>query len=226
MLDLIAANTPSFMDRLPEALREKIIQAGNLVSYNDGQLIHSRGDVKPGVSIVMSGSVQVGVYGIDGVFVMTTVLGPGQTFGEFTLFAGLPRTHDVAATGITQINQVSANAFNRLYDAEPDISRALLSTTLVRTHRLLEMTDARRRLPMRERTAKALFTLMQTAGGSDLYECRQSDLALTLGVSRMTLNTALKQLAGIGLIETGYGKIWLPDVDRMRTWVTKHCSAS
>jgi len=142
MLDLIAANTPSFMDRLPEALREKIIQAGNLVSYNDGQLIHSRGDVKPGVSIVMSGSVQVGVYGIDGVFVMTTVLGPGQTFGEFTLFAGLPRTHDVAASGATQINQVSANAFNRLYEAEPDISRALLSTTLVRTHRLLEMMDA------------------------------------------------------------------------------------
>ncbi|MEO0883697.1 MAG: Crp/Fnr family transcriptional regulator [Pseudomonadota bacterium] len=226
MLDLLAANTPSFIDSLSDGVRDQITRAGTLVRYAEGQLIHNRGDVKPGVSIVVSGSVQVGIYGADGSFVMTTQLGVGQTFGEFTLFADLPRTHDITAISPTEINQISAPAFNRLYDAEPDISRALLTTTLIRTHRLLEMMDAMRRLPMRERTAKVLFTLMQIAGGSDTFECRQSDLAFTLGVSRMSLSTALRGLIEIGLVETGYGQIRLPDADRMRAWVAKHCSAS
>ncbi len=225
MLDLLAKNTPSFMDRLSPPLRQQISDAGTLVRYQDGQLIHSRGDMKPGISIVASGMVQVGIYGEDGTFVMTSHLNSGQTFGEFTLFAGLPRTHDVTAAGDTQINQIPAQAFFRLYDTEPEISRALLTTALIRTHRLLEMMDAMRRLPMRERTAKVLFTLMQTAGGDDAFECRQSDLAFALGVSRTTLNGALRQLVDIGLIETGYGQIRLPDVDRMSRWVTDHCSA-
>lgn len=225
MLDLLAANTPSFVDRLPARVRDQITEAGTLVSYADGQLIHNRGDAKPGMSIVVSGSVHVGIYGADGSFVMTTQMGIGQTFGEFTLFADLPRTHDVTAFGHTEINQISAPAFNRLYEAEPTISRALLTTTLIRTHQLLEMMDAIRRLPMRERTAKVLFTLMRAAGGSNTFECRQSDLAFTLGVSRMSLSTALRQLAEIGLVKLGYGQIHLTDADRMRAWVAKHCGA-
>lgn len=195
------------------------------LSDDDNQLVHSRSDVKRGILIVVSGSVQLGIYGSDGSFVMTTQFGPGQTFGEFTLFAVLPRTHDATASGPARINQISAAAFNRLYEAEPDISRALLTTTLIRTHRLLEMMDAMRRLPMRERVAKVLFTLMQTVGGSETFECRQSDLAFTLGVSRMPLSTALKQLAQLGLIETGYGQIRLPNAIRMRAWVARNCSA-
>ena len=226
MLDLLAASTPSFMQSLQDELRRKVAAAGTLVRYDDGQLIHNRGDVKPGLSIVDSGSVQVGIYGEDGTFVMTTQMSPGQTFGEFTLFAGLPRTHDATAAGPTVINQISAPAFYRLYEAEPEISRALLSTTLVRTHRLLEMMDAMRRLPMRERIAKVLFTLTQTAGGVEAFECRQVDLAYTLGVSRMSLSTALKQLRDLGLVETGYGQIRIPDTALMHAWVSEYCTVS
>ena len=123
MLDLLAQNTPSFMDRLSEEVRERVARAGAIVHYQDGQLIHNRGDEKPGISIVVSGAVQVGVYGADGTFVMTSNLGPGQTFGEFTLFADLPRTHDITAAGDTYINQISARAFERLYESTPEISR-------------------------------------------------------------------------------------------------------
>lgn len=213
------------MDSLPERLIGEIIRAGTIMTYDDGQLIHNRGDMKRGISIVVSGSVKVGIYGEDGSFVMTTQFGPGQTFGEFTLFVDLPRTHDVSASGPTQINQISAAVFNRLYEAEPDIARALLTTSLIRTHRLLEMMDAMRRLPMRERVAKAIFTLTQMDGGLHTFECRQSDLAFTLGVSRASLSTALKQLSDIGLIKLGYGHIQLLDTDRMRTWVAENCSA-
>ena len=226
MLDLLAKNTPSFMDLLPEALQRRVTNAGTIIRYQDGQLVHNRGDQKPGISIVVSGAVQVGIIGADGTFVMTSHLGVGQTFGEFTLFADLPRTHDITAAGDTEINQITANTFHKLYDAEPDISRALLTTTLVRTHRLLEMMDALRRLPMRERTAKVLFTMLQTAGGDQSFDYRQSDLAYALGVSRTSLNKALQQLCALGLIELGYAQINIPNPARMRDWVAVNCSAA
>lgn len=226
MLDLLAKNTPSFMEQLSAPVRDEVAKAGTVIRYQDGQLIHNRGDQKPGVSIVVSGAVQVGIFGADGRFIITSNLGVGQTFGEFTLFANLPRTHDITAAGPTQINQISAPAFLRLYNEQSEISRALLNTSLVRSHRLLEMMDAMRRLPMRERTAKVLFTLLQTAGGAQSFEYRQSDLAFALGVSRTSLSKALRDLNALGLIETGYGQIKIPDPEVLQDWVTTHCSAS
>ncbi|MEP3423003.1 MAG: Crp/Fnr family transcriptional regulator [Erythrobacter sp.] len=226
MLDLVSTRSPNFMDSLPPHLADDIRKAASLIAYDTGQLIHSRGDEKPGISIVKTGGVHAGIYGANGSFVMTSTLGPGQTFGEFTLFAGLPRTHDMTAASRTEIYQLSAPRFIALYEREAEISRALLSTALVRTHILLEMMDAMRRLPVRERTAKVLVTMMQTAGSENVFECRQSDLAFTLGLSRMSLSKALKQLSDLGLIETGYGRISLPDPRKMRDWVGRRCGAN
>jgi len=224
MQDLLSIHAPVFMDMLSEPVADKITRAGQLVAYSDGQLIHSRGDDKPGMSIVKSGTAHIGIYGADGSFVMTSIFGAGQTFGEFTLFAGLPRTHDVTASGATHIYQISEARFIALHTQEPEIAKALLTTTLMRTHLLLEMMDAMRRLPIRERTAKILLAMMKMSHTNDVFVCRQSDLAFTLGVSRMSLSTALKQLAALGLIETGYGEIRLPDPARIANWVADNCS--
>lgn len=224
MLDLLARNAPNFMTQLSEIVRDKIAAAGSVVTYQDGQLVQSRGDPKPGISIIVSGAVQTGIFGADGTFIMTSTLRVGQTFGEFTLFTDLPRTHDIVASGPTQINQVSAPAFERLVEQHPEILRTLLKTTLVRAHRLLEMMDAIRRLPMRERTAKILLLMLQSGGGRQFFDYRQTELADALGVSRTSLNSALRQLRELGLIETGYGQIRVPDIGRMQNWVSENCS--
>ena len=214
------------MDLLPEAVANKVRQESTLVKYADGQFIQSRGDSKPGISIVRSGAASAGIIGIDGSISMTTILGPGQSFGEFTIFTELPRTHDVTATGETEIYQMSATRFTRLYDNEPELSRALLKTALIRSHVLLEMLDAIRRLPIRERTAKILRSMSHTAGNPNLLECRQSELAYTLGVSRISLNKALKQLADLNLIELGYGKIRISNPADLSDWVAANCNPS
>lgn len=210
------------MSSLDDVVAQRVRGAGTLVRYADGELIHSRGDSKPGLSIVETGSVLVGVYGADGSFVMTSILGPGHTFGEFTLFAGLPRTHDITASGPTEIHQLSGNRFLHICEQTPEIYRALLSASLARTHVLLELMDAMRRLPMLERTAKVLLTMMTLTGDDNVFRCRQSDLAYTLGVSRMSLSKALKQLSERGLINLGYGEIRLPNKAALVEWVAQN----
>lgn len=93
----------AFFPQLSERQQNKLVEVAALVHYTDKQMIHCRGDQKPGLSIVKSGTVQVGVSGADGTFVLTTILGPGECFGEFTLFTELPRTHDIFAAGDTYI---------------------------------------------------------------------------------------------------------------------------
>ena len=193
------------------------------MTYSDGQLVHSRGDAKPGLSIVKEGGAYVGVNGLDGMFVMVASLGPGECFGEFTLFTELPRTHDISSIGESKIYQLSKAKFDTLYEKYPCISRALLRTTLSRTHILLERLDAIRRLPILERTAKTLFSMSHGLGASNQLRNTQVDLADTLGVTRVSLGKALKQLSHIGLIEIGYGKITIVDRLALGRWVESHC---
>ena len=153
-------------------------------------------------------------------------MGQGECFGEFTLFTDLPRTHDISSIGESQIYQISKSKFDALNEREASISRALLKTTLTRTHILLETLDALRRLPILERTAKTLLTMSYTLGRADSLIIKQSDLAYSLGVTRVSLAKALKQLASIELIELGYGRINFLDRDALARWVQQHCGIS
>jgi len=209
----------TFLGSLPKDVTEKIVSRANLIKYDDGQLIHSRGEHKPGLSIVAKGAVHIGVYDINGKFSLAAILGLGETFGEFALFTELERTHDVYAAKDTQVYQLSASSFMQLYESEIEISQALLKVTLTRTHLLLDILDAIRRLPIDKRAAKILLTMSQVSEDPNLIKYRQTELAYTLGVSRVSAGKALKTLCSEDLIELGYREIKIPSLKRLAHWL-------
>lgn len=218
------SNNNNFLATIGPELTKKLAQSALLVSYADGQLIHSRGDQKPGLSIVKSGSANVGVLGIDGKFIPIAILGSGECFGEFTLFADLPRTHDILASGATELYQLSKHQFDRLSTDNPEFIRALLKITLIRNHSLLEMLDAIRRLPLLERTASALYSMLMTSNFSNSVKCTQDQLAFNLGVSRVSIGKTLRKLEQLKLIQLGYGKINFPDTLLFKRWIEDNCN--
>jgi len=224
MTDLFQTHSPPIWDFFDPDLTNKIRDAANLLTFAKGQLIHNRGDRTASFSIIKSGAVQVGIFGEDGHFVMTTILRAGHCFGEYTLFADLPRTLDVIASEPTEILDVPQSRFLELYETEPNLSKALFSNHLKGTQRLLELLDASRTRPIRERTAKMIYSMASPSADGKTLECRQSDLAATLGVSRASLSTALKQLEELGLITLGYGEIALVDRGEMEAWVAHNCN--
>lgn len=220
MLEKLSKITDPFLEQLSNADVAALETASIAMRYESGALIHNRGDDKPGLSIVRSGLIRVGVIREDGTFVITSMLGPGQTFGEFTLFASLPRTHDIIAEGETYVWQLPGTRFMRLSEKHPAIMPALLRTSLVRNYILLEMIEAMRSLPVLERVAKMLVILVATARQGDKFTTRQSDLAATLGLSRATLSKVLRQLETRDLISRGYGRINIPDPEILTQWVS------
>ena len=218
--------TPGLIEGLPPPLRDALQSAGVPVKYKDGQQIHSRGDVKTGLSIVRSGAVRMGNVGRDGAYMPTVVLGPGQTFGEFTLFADLPRTHDAEAVGDTVVDQVSRSRFERVMDDHPELRRQLLASLASRLHQALEFIDDIRRLPLPVRVAKALAVMAKTNTGSVTLKVKQTDLAETMGVSRVSMGKVLEELESLGLLQRGYGAIDLPDTAALKEWIDAHAQIS
>ena len=218
MQDSLLELAPVLDDLLPQDLCEQLKTASNRVIYHHGQLIQTRGDTRSGLSIVRAGAVRVGNQGKDGSYLTTSILTSGQCFGEFTVLAGLPRTHEMVAIGNAEIDQLSKMRFLKLYDAEPALAHALLKISLVRNHALLEFMDDMRRLPLKVHVAKFIY---RAAGGHSTLAIRQEDLAFTFGVSRVSMGKVLKHLATLKLVKLGYKKIELAQPDQFQVWLAE-----
>lgn len=219
MSDLTDFGVPSLGDLLTPRLAGLLRKSGTPVRYRDQALIHARGDIKPGLSMVRSGAVRIGNPGRSGSYVVTTVLGPGQCFGEFSLFAALPRTHDAVALGDTVIDQISRAAFESVLAAEPELSGIMLGAVTHRLHAATELIDDMRRLSLPVRAAKLIWQMASASGHFDAVICTQTELAFALGVSRVSSGKALARLQAHTLIEPGYGRILIPDFTRLARWV-------
>ncbi len=199
----------------------RIERAATRMRYGDGRLIHSRGDDRPGFSLVVDGAVRFVKPLVNGDELTVSVLGVGHSFGEATIFAGMGRAYDAVAVGDTVIDQVSKPAFERLLDSEPMLARALLEATTTRLYSVLSLLDDMRSLPLDARTAKLIAGMASSAKNPDRIECRQSDLAFTLGVSRVSIGKALTALQAAGVIALGYGEIHIPDRKALAAWIAE-----
>jgi CRP/FNR family cyclic AMP-dependent transcriptional regulator len=212
-------NAPLFTDLLPAEVMTQIKAAGKLKPYRDGEMIQQRGDTHRGISILMFGRIIAGNIGADGSFVVSSMLTPGECFGEFTLFADLPRTHDLSASGAVKVLHIAERGFLQLFDREPAIGKALLAITLRREHNLLEFLDGQRRLTLPVRLAKLLLSFVSKKDALQVVQCRQEELAYMLGVTRVSINKTLKLLVADGLVRLGYGNIEVANINLLSDWV-------
>lgn len=209
---------PPLMTQLPAALQVRIWDHAIFERYKAGQVIHYRGDDRPGLSIVRAGEVDVGTLGRDGTILSIGTLGVGESFGEFSVFADLPRTHDISAVTDSEIAQIPAAKFRTLCAAEPQILSALLKVALIRSHAAFERLDDNARLPLPVRTAKRLLGYTNAANRTADIALTQSDVGRMMGVSRVSISKALSKLAEADLIRLGYGRLYIDDVPRLRAW--------
>lgn len=206
-MEIIERPDIPLLQQLSEQEQSLLFRAGNIVAYPAGCLIQSRGDVKPGLSIVVEGTVRIGNYTQAGTLVTLLDIGPGHSFGEMTVLIDLPRTFDVTAIEPAKILQISAAKTLAFLDSMPSLNRVLLRLLAARLHRSLEiMDDFRQKRPIER--LKTLLLESAIPSGDKLYvNALQSELADTIGVSRITLSKLLKQLEKEGSICRGYKKI-------------------
>lgn len=221
MSGLLGFGTIGLLEALPEDLQELLFSVGTPVRYEDGETIHHRGDATPGLSVIREGQVMVGNYTLDGTYIATAVLTRGHCFGEFTLFAGVPRTHHAQAKGVAVVDQITKAAFDRVMEQNQGFRQSLLAVVTTRLFSAIEFIEEMRSLPLDVRLVKMMLRTISDDDGSALIELTQDQLANSLGVTRASINTALRKLQADGYVKREYGQIRIVSVTALQDWVAE-----
>ena len=102
--DLIIRKAPLFSaldDDASHALRASMVA----LKLNKGQILFKEGEEGDRLYVVVHGKIKLGTTSADGRENLLSILGPGEMFGELSLFDPEPRTS--TATAVTDVRLVS-----------------------------------------------------------------------------------------------------------------------
>ncbi|AOY96203.1 Crp/Fnr family transcriptional regulator [Cupriavidus sp. USMAA2-4] len=210
---------------LPAPLREALLEDAATRSLAPGQALFSRGDPFDGLYCVLSGTVQVDAVSAAGKAALLGLLEAGTWFGEICLFDGLQRTHDAHAVSAASVLLVPREKLLRRLQAHPEWWPEFGRLLAAKTRQAFRFVEEAQLLAPLARTARRLAALAQGNGGGTgasqaapaprTLRIPQEQLAQMLGLSRQTVNQALRDLEARGLLRLHYAGIELLDPDAL-----------
>jgi len=197
--------------------------------YERGSYVFREGDPGSHLYLVLRGQVQIGRFGEGGGELVFAMAGPGEVFGELSLFVpDGERTADAQALEPTECMVIGRAPLLRFLATRP--------TLLIRIIAVLSAYVRRKDASMAEavfldvpgRVASKLVELADTRGRPtpdgiviDL-PLRQRTLAGMVGASRENVNRALRRFANLGYIRQGRGSVVVLDRARLSTRGSPH----
>jgi CRP/FNR family cyclic AMP-dependent transcriptional regulator len=129
---LVLRHASAFQLLDDEELRELAAHVDE-AAFAAGETIFRAGDPGGVMHVVLSGRVEVSILDRDRKRVVLHALGPGEIFGELSLFDGEPRSASVVALQPTRTFLIDRDDLGRLFARRPD---AALDVLAVLGHRL------------------------------------------------------------------------------------------
>ncbi|MEP7765630.1 Crp/Fnr family transcriptional regulator [Sanguibacter sp. 25GB23B1] len=188
----------------------------------------SRGDVlfeegQPGdrLYVIREGKIKLGRRSGDGRENLLAVLGPGEMFGELSLFDPGPRSLGASAVSDSVLYELEHGALIAALEENPGVAKHLLTALARRLRRTNEALADLVFSDVPGRVAKALLDLSKRFGEQVdegirvAHDLTQEELAQLVGASRETVNKALADFAGRGWVRREGRAVVLLDVDRL-----------
>jgi CRP-like cAMP-binding protein len=119
LLRNLLATSPLFTPLAPER-REKLVELFETSLFGPGEVVLAEGQASEGLFVVLSGAVRV-TRADCGEQLALAELGPGQIFGEISLFQRRPATATVRTARKTVLLGLSRAAFNRNVADFPEV---------------------------------------------------------------------------------------------------------
>jgi CRP-like cAMP-binding protein len=186
-----------------------------------GEILFREGDAGDKLYLVSEGKVKLGRTSSDGRENLLAVLGPGQMFGELTLFDPGPRSATVTAVTDCELLSLSHEDLQRWLEGRPGVARGLLVQLASRLRRANDVVADLVFSDVPGRVAKALIDLANRFGRTAddgihvHHDLTQEELAQLVGASRETVNKALADFASRGWIRLEPRSVVIMDMDRL-----------
>ena len=200
------------------ALRSGVL----VVKLDRGERLFAEGDAGDRLYIILSGKIKLTRAAPDGRENLLSVHGPGEMFGELSLFDPVPRTSSATAITTTELAGLAHDALRTWLATRPEVAMHLLQALAQRLRRINDVKADLVFTDVPGRVAKALLDLaerfgVQTPEGVQVnHDLTQEDLAQLVGASRETVNKALADFAARGWIQLAAKSVLVTDTDRLR----------
>ncbi len=187
-----------------------------------GERLFSEGEPGDKLYVILAGKIKLSRAAPDGRENLLSVHGPGEMFGELSLFDPRPRTSSATAVTDARLAGLAHDYMRTWLATRPEVAMALLRAL---AQRLRRVNDDRADLVFTDvpgRVAKALLDLserfgeQQEAGIRVSHDLTQEELAQLVGASRETVNKALADFVARGWIQLSAKSVLLIDSERLR----------
>lgn len=192
------------------------------VRLTRGQTLFAEGDDGDRLYVVLDGKMKLTRTAPDGRENLLSVLGPGEMFGELSLFDPRPRTASAIAVTECRLAALAHDELRPWLDKSPQVGVTLLRALARRLRRANDVMADLVFTDVPGRVAKALLDLAERFGkqaddGLHVHhDLTQEELAQLVGASRETVNKALADFAGRGWMRIEARSVVILDIDRLK----------
>jgi CRP-like cAMP-binding protein len=206
---------------LDEAAAVSLRASMDTVKIAKGSILFKEGDDGEHLYVIVDGKLKLGTSSGDGRENLLSILGPGEMFGELSLFDPGPRTSTATAVTDAKLLSLSHEKVIPWLKQNPEVSLQLLTRLSQRLRRTNEAVGDLVFSDVPGRVAKALIDLGDRFGKTTPegllvnHDLTQEELAQLVGASRETVNKALADFAGRGWLKLDGRSVLITDVDRL-----------
>jgi CRP/FNR family cyclic AMP-dependent transcriptional regulator len=206
---------------LDEAAAASLRASMDSVKIAKGSILFKEGDDGEHLYVIIDGKLKLGTSSGDGRENLLSILGPGEMFGELSLFDPGPRTSTATAVTDAKLLSLSHEKVIPWLKQNPEVSLQLLTRLSQRLRRTNEAVGDLVFSDVPGRVAKALIDLGERFGKTTPegllvnHDLTQEELAQLVGASRETVNKALADFAGRGWLKLDGRSVLISDVDRL-----------
>lgn len=224
-VDKISLLGESWLAGLPDEVVREAAACASLRTFEDGALIHARGDACDGFYTIARGLVRFTRATADGHTTTIAVFEASNWFGELSIFDGMPRTHDSHAIGSTVLLFHTKTDFMRLLALHPIIYARFARMLSLRLRATFDLVEEAAVAPLSQRLARRLLELAQiepsAMNGVTMPRGRkvpltQEELGHMLGKSRQSIAKQLRLWEKDGLVQTNYGQVFIERPDALK----------
>jgi CRP/FNR family transcriptional regulator, cyclic AMP receptor protein len=206
---------------LDEAAAASLRASMDSVKIAKGSVLFAEGDEGDHLYVIVEGKLKLGTSSGDGRENLLSILGPGEMFGELSLFDPGPRTSTATAVTDARLLSLGQEKLIPWLAENPQVALQLLARLAQRLRRTNEAVGDLVFSDVPGRVAKALIDLgerfgKQTDEGLFVHhDLTQEELAQLVGASRETVNKALADFAGRGWLKLDGRAVLITDFDRL-----------
>jgi CRP-like cAMP-binding protein len=219
-MDEVLARSGIFQGVDPEAA-EALAKEMDTVEIRKGDVLFNEGEAGDSLYIVLDGKVKLGRTSSDGRENLLAILGPGQMFGELSLFDPGPRSATVTTVTDASFASLSHEDLLKWLEGRPLVAHSLLAQLATRLRKANDVVADLVFSDVPGRVAKALLDLADRFGRTAddgvhvHHDLTQEELAQLVGASRETVNKALADFASRGWLRLEPRSVVIMDIERL-----------